>query len=176
MLIDFFKIVSNLKDVSRQGWIDKVSIDNPESVADHSYSMAVMSMILSDLNELNSEKVLKMCLLHDLAESITGDYTIDKITKQEKTKLENTAMEKIFSNLSDNLKDNYTKLWNEFQENNTDEAKFVHQVDKLEMALQAKIYSEKGFSKEKLETFFHSAKDNIKNPALVELLTKIINQ
>jgi len=47
MIIDFFRTVVNLKKISRQGWIDKVSIENPESVADHSYSMAMMSMVIS---------------------------------------------------------------------------------------------------------------------------------
>ena len=45
MTLDFFKTAVNLKKISRQGWIDKLSLDNPESVADHSYSMAVISMV-----------------------------------------------------------------------------------------------------------------------------------
>ena len=69
MIIDFFKIAANLKRVKRQGWIDKLSISSPESVADHSYSMALMGMVLSDLEDYDSEKIMKMILLHDLAES-----------------------------------------------------------------------------------------------------------
>ena len=62
MIEDFFKTVANLKNISRQGWIDKLSLENPESVADHTFSMAVIGMVISDLENLNSEKVLKMIL------------------------------------------------------------------------------------------------------------------
>jgi putative hydrolase of HD superfamily len=71
MLFDFFNIVAELKKIPRKGWKEKLGLENPESVADHSYLTAVMSMIISDLNGLNTQKVLKMSLLHDLAESIT---------------------------------------------------------------------------------------------------------
>ena len=49
VFLDFFKNALNLKNISRQGWIDKLSIEHPESVADHSYSMAIMGMVISDL-------------------------------------------------------------------------------------------------------------------------------
>jgi len=75
VVLDFFKNALNLKNISRQGWIDKLSIKDPESVADHSYSMAIMAMVISDLENYDSEKILKMVLLHDLAESKIGDFT-----------------------------------------------------------------------------------------------------
>ena len=58
-LLEFFKIVSNLKKIHRQGWIDKISINHPESVADHSYSMALICMVLSDSEKYNSGKSSK---------------------------------------------------------------------------------------------------------------------
>lgn len=73
MILDFFKTAANLKKIQRKGWIDKLSISDPESVADHSYSMAIMGMIISDLENHNFEKIIKMILLHDLAESEIGD-------------------------------------------------------------------------------------------------------
>ena len=60
MILDFLKDSTNLKTISRQGWIDKLSIKNPESVADHSYSMAIMAMIISDLENYDSEKRKKI--------------------------------------------------------------------------------------------------------------------
>ena len=46
MIEDIFKSAINLKKIKRQGWIDKLSLKNPESVADHSYSMAIMGMMV----------------------------------------------------------------------------------------------------------------------------------
>ena len=174
MILDFFKTAANLKNISRQGWIDKLSLDSPESVADHSYSMAIMGMVISDLENYNSEKILKMVLLHDLAESKIGDYTPDQISKEKKKELENKAFFEIVRNLPDSVKIQYLKIWQEYQENNSPESKIVHQIDRLEMALQAKLYQKEGHPKEKLYSFFESAKIDIVHPKLKELFRKII--
>ncbi|MEK6929931.1 MAG: HD domain-containing protein [Thermoproteota archaeon] len=173
MILDFFYTSVNLKKIPRQGWIDKLSIINPESVADHTFSMAMMGMIFSDLENYNTEKILKIILLHDLAESTTGDIPPEQISKEEKTILENNTMKKILNDLPLSLQKQYDVLWEEYQLNNSKEAKIVHQLDKLEMALQAKIYSNEGYSKEKLDSFFNSAKNEIKDLKLLELFKKI---
>ncbi len=173
MILDFFKIAANLKKIHRQGLIEKLSLDNPESVADHSYSMAVMSMVISDLENYDSEKILKMVLLHDLAESKIGDHTPEQLSNEKKNNLENNAFDEIIKNLPDSIKSQYLKIWQEYQENTSPESKIVHQIDRLEMALQAKIYQKDGHSQEKLESFFESAKTDITDPKLKELFTKI---
>jgi len=173
LILSFFYTAANLKKILRQGWIDKLSINNPESVADHIFSMSIMGMIFSDLENYNTEKILKMILLHDLAESITGDITPNKITKEEKWIFENDTMEKILNDLPPFLQKQYSILWMDYQNENSDEAKIVHQLDKLEMALQAKIYSKDGHHDEKLKLFFDSAKNNITDSKLLELFKKI---
>ena len=176
MILDFFYTSANLKKIPRQGWIDKLSIVNPESVADHTFSMAMMGMIFSDLENYNTEKILKIILLHDLAESITGDMTPEQISKEEKTILENNAIKKILNDLPLALQKQYSVLCEEYQSNNSKEAKIVHQLDRLEMALQAKIYSNDGYSKEKLNSFFDSARNEIKDPKVIELFRKILEK
>src|SRR3989338_871968 len=176
LILDFFHTSINLKKIPRQGWIDKLSIDKPESVADHIFSMAIMGMIFSDLENHNTGKILKMILLHDLAESATGDITPEQISKEEKTILENNTMKKILNDLPLSLQKQYDVIWEEYQSNNSKEAKIVHQLDKLEMALQAKIYSNEGHSKEKLNSFFNSARNEINDPKLLELFTEILDK
>lgn len=175
MIINFFKTAANLKKISRQGWIDKLSLDNPESVADHSYSMAIMSMIISDMNNYDSEKILKMVLLHDLAESKIGDFTPDQLSKEMKKEIENNAFCKIVAELPEDIKLQYLKIWEEYQENTSVESILVHQIDRLEMTLQAKRYQREGHPKSKLESFFKSAEKDITDPKLKELFTKIVN-
>jgi len=174
MILDFFKTAANLKKISRQGWVNKLSLDSPESVADHSYSMAIIGMVISDLQNYDSEKIIKMILLHDLAESKIGDHTPEELSKEEKKKLENNAFDEIIKDLPDLIKSQYLQIWQEYQENNSLESKIVHQIDKLEMAIQAKIYEKDGHSKDKLESFFESARIDITDPKLKELFTKII--
>ena len=174
MILDFFKTAINLKKIHRQGWIDKLSITKPESVADHSYSMAIMGMIISDLENYNSEKIMKMILLHDLAESKIGDYTPGQIDLEKKNEIENTAFLKILEDLPNLIKSQYQNIWKEYRENSSPESKIVHQLDKLEMALQAKTYQDEGHSKKQLELFYESARKEIVNPKLKELFRNII--
>ena len=174
MILDFFKTAVNLKNISRQGWINKLSLKHPESVADHSYSMAIMGMIISDLENYNSEKILKMILLHDLAESKIGDYTPNQISKENKIKIENKAYDEIINSLPDAIKLQYGQIWEEYQKQESPESKIVHQIDKLEMALQAKMYQKEGSPKEAIESFFKSAENEITHPKLKELFNQII--
>lgn len=172
MLLDFFNTSTNLKNISRQGWIDKLAIKNPESVADHTFSMAVIGMVLSDSKKYNTEKILKMILLHDLAESVIGDITPDQKPLVDKKRLENKTMKEILSNLPEDIKTQYLEIWDDYQNNKTIDANFVHQIDKFEMALQAKIY-EKQTNSEKTKVFFESAKKEITDENLVKMLQKL---
>jgi putative hydrolase of HD superfamily len=162
-LVSFFRIVCNLKRVKRSGWIHKSNIPSPESVADHSYSMCMMSMILAEIMNLDSGHIMKMVIIHDLAESLVGDHMPDDISSEEKQLLEGMAMEKIISRLPKSLRKKYLGIWNEYNDNITVSAKFVHSIDKLEMALQAKEYEFEGYPKQLLQPFIKSATDYISN-------------
>jgi len=108
----FFEYVLNLKTKPRRGWQKKLGLKNPESVADHAYCVAAIAMVLSDSKKLDSEKILKMAILHDLAESITGDLTPEDGPKQKK---EDAAMKKILSTLNPPLRKQYWLLWNQYK-------------------------------------------------------------
>ena len=175
-LVSFFRIVCNLKRIKRAGWLHKSKIKVPESVADHSYSMCMISMVLSDIMNTNTEHIMKMVNLHDLAESLVGDNMPDEISGKEKAILEDKAMNKIVSRLPKSLQEKYLHIWNEYNENNTASAKFVHSIDKLEMAIQAKEYEFEGYSKQSLKIFMKSATDYISNngyDSLLEILQTI---
>jgi putative hydrolase of HD superfamily len=160
-LVSFFRIVCNLKTIKRSGWIHKSNITSPESVADHSYSMCMMSMILAEIMNLDSGYIMKMVIIHDLAESMVGDHMPDNKSSEEKQLLEDKAMKKIISKLPNFLRKNYLCIWNEYNNNITVNAKFVHNMDKLEMALQAKEYEFEGYPKEVLQPFIKFATDYI---------------
>jgi putative hydrolase of HD superfamily len=118
--------------------------------------------------------MLKMILLHDLAESKIGDYTPNKISKENKIKIENNAYDKIIGMLPDAIKLQYGEIWEEYQKQESPESTIVHQIDKLDMALQAKMYQKKGASADTVESFFKSAKSEITNPKLKEILNQIL--
>ena len=173
MLEDFFQIVIDLKNVQRNGWKNKLDLKHSESVADHSYSMTLMALILSEIQGMDTKKIVKMSLLHDLVESIVGDFTPDEITKSKKIVLENNAMKKILAELPNNLTEEYQQIWDEFQMHQSKESVFVHEIDKLEMAFQAKDYINKGFPKEKIQTFVDTANKGIQNKQLQKIMSNL---
>jgi len=119
------------------------------------------------------EKMMKMSLLHDLSESKIGDLTPEEISKDEKTILENSAMKEILSQLPSNLFEEYQKIWNEFQEKKSKESLLLHEIDKLEMAFQAKKYLNQS-NKEQIQLFFDSAKNEINDELLIKLFKNIL--
>ena len=173
MISDFFFQIAGLKKLPRSGWKIKVGLENSESVAEHSYMMSVMSMVLSDLKSLNSEKVIKMSILHDWAESKIGDFMPDEIGYDKKSELENYAMTEILESLPEKIQFNYQEIWDEFLIRNTPESRLVHELDKLEMALQAKIY-ENDVDSEKVKPFIISAVEQIMDPDVKKILMDIL--
>ena len=118
-----------LKDVRRQGWVN-AGIMQPESVAAHSWGMAILALKLCPPS-LNLERVLTLCLVHDLPEVMVGDLTPedDRSTKVEDERAAMHAMAP-----------EWVYLYDEYETQSTPEAIFVRSLDKLDMALQAHLY------------------------------------
>ncbi|MFA5933507.1 MAG: HD domain-containing protein [Microgenomates group bacterium] len=139
-LARFMGHVSNLKKTERTGWVRR-GIQNPESVADHSFRTALMAMVLSNKSDVNQNTVIKMALIHDLAESLVGDLTpFDTITPKEKSHLEEEAFKKLCSDIDNG--DELLGLFREYEEGITPEARFTKRLDKLEMMFQAHEYNQ----------------------------------
>jgi putative hydrolase of HD superfamily len=165
-IIDFLVEANKLKDVKRTGWL-MVHVKDPESVAAHTFSVALMADVLASELKANRQKLLDMILVHDLCEVYAGDIATRKdgtmyflgrkgeIRKfaGNKKLLEDRAMKKILNKLPNELKKKYSKLWREFEENKTKEAMLAHELDKLDYAILAILY--KNRADRKVESFVH---------------------
>ena len=168
----YFEFVQ-LKHLYRQGWLHQgISLENCESVAEHSFCVALLALILADESsvELDTAKVIRMALIHDLGEIYAGDFTpADNITKNDKYKLEKQSVVKVLEKLPNGFK--WISLWEEYEIGESAEAQFVKQLDKLEMALQASVYEHQGFTD--LSAFFASANRGLSSIELKLILTKL---
>jgi putative hydrolase of HD superfamily len=160
-LFSFIESVLRLKSVKRSGWVSKALISSPESVSDHTYAMCAIGMILSDMLGLDTERVTKMIIIHDLSESIIGDYMPGEIARKRKRIEERNAMTSILNQMPVAIRSNYRRIWEEYQANKTQVAKFVHKLDKLEMAMQAIQYINEGYPKKSLIKFLNSARRSL---------------
>ncbi|MFX1451252.1 MAG: HD domain-containing protein [Promethearchaeota archaeon] len=170
-LINFVKLIGKLKKLKRKGWIQRNIGDEIESVADHSYRLSVLSMILADKIGLNKEKLIKMSLIHDFPESIVGDITPYEESTENKHKVELDAMKKISSLLKNS--NEYFNLWLEYEEGNSNEAKFLKQLDKIEMIFQALEYELSGTKPEKLDEFWNYTEKQLTHSFLINLFQSL---
>jgi len=162
-----------LKQLYRQGWLKRgVSRKRCESVAEHSFGCAVLALWLAQAYhpELDAGKVLRMALLHDLGEVYAGDIIpSEAVSAQEKHQRESAAVQQIFGKLPGG--DTYLSLWEEFEQGETPEARFVRQIDRLEMGLQAGVYAAQGLLQP--AEFYASARQALVDPALGELMAAV---
>ncbi|KAI0700121.1 HD domain-containing protein [Cerioporus squamosus] len=153
----FFHTLERLKTQKRTGWVDH-KVPGPESISDHMYRMAILAMCTSDTT-LDVSKCVMMALVHDLAEAQVGDIAPrEGIPKAEKQRLEAEAMHNfVHEMLHDSpAAQRIIALWNEYEAQETQEAKFVKDLDRFEMASQAFEY-ERNHDMQTLQPFFDSS-------------------
>eukprot|EP00981_Chlorochromonas_danica_P011514 scaffold4054_cov157-Ochromonas_danica.AAC.4 len=164
--LQFFKVVGQLKQLKRTGWVDHgaLRIPLPESVADHMYRMSLLSFLVTDPS-IDKNRLMKICLVHDLAESIVGDITPHAgVSKEEKRRLEEQALRSITSDLQyPDIAEEILDLWLDYEESRSKEAVIATQLDKLEMIIQADEY-ESLHPEKTLNSFFDSTMNVFHHP------------
>jgi len=179
-LLDFAAKVSELKRLKRAGWILK-GVKAPESVADHSFMLAVLAYVYAKQTGLDSGRCVKLALVHDLCEAYSGDIP-SRIRKKDRTmpgkmkkKLEEEGMKKIVALLPDGTAKEITGLWKEFEEQKTKEAQLIRDLDKLEMCMQALAYATTNPGTDFSE-FFEDGRQNIQTPEMKKVFGKILGE
>ncbi len=158
-IYNYFKEINKLNEIIRTGWLNrKVPLKRLESVSEHIFTMALMSLAVIDKYslKLDVEKVLKMILIHELGEIDVGDIALPT-GEQIKQKYDGEL--KCVKRMCSVLKEDWMlELWLEFEEKKTKEASFVYKMDKLQAVMQAKYYSELINDNEKLfDEFYENA-------------------
>ena len=189
-MIDFLTIARGLKTTLRTGWVRQGAGPKIESVADHSWRISLMSMVSSSvlassssspgdssLPMYDTNKCIKMALVHDLAEAVVGDITPHcGVTDQDKHSQELAAITEMTRKLclgtgtedratdvspqnTQDVGEEILELWKEYEEGITPESKLVKDMDKLEMTLQALEYENDGKNEKSLDGFFDSTRN-----------------
>jgi putative hydrolase of HD superfamily len=163
---DFLQNAIRLKKMVRSGWLySGVSKTDVESVADHSYMVSLLSLIIALSKQekgenINLEKVLIMALLHDLPESVSQDIDrrIRKFSPEKydafKKELDKNAFKSLINNLPKNMVDKLLPYYQELVEGKSQEALIVIEADRLEILLQLQQYLQTGLNQELFKEFF----------------------
>lgn len=178
-VINFLHEAGKLKDLKRIGWLMR-KVKDPESVADHSYRLALMVMIFGKKFKVDQEKALKMALIHDLPEAECGDIASrlkeeDQLySNKEKARIERKALKKMVKGLKDKkLAEELVGLWEEMEKGESQEARLVKQLDKLECLLQTFEYEKQGRNGMNLQEFYDFAEERVFDRPLMGFIEKI---
>ena len=170
MMKKFLQYTSKLKHLPRTGWL-RHNISFPESVAAHSWQMAMIALKLSQTEEkYDFNKVIKLCLCHDMGESVIGDITPNDSRYKDKKQMEQEAVDKI---AQDGNIPEIKALFMEYEEALTPEAKLANDLDKLDMYVQSLDYENK-YPQKDLSEFRQSAVAAIKTDIGKALLKELV--
>lgn len=178
-IIKFFLEVGKLKTTKRRGWVLR-GVENPESVADHSFRVLVLAWVFGYESKLNMRRLLKLALVHSLS-AVQIDYIspYDKLLESRNKKdllqkypalilrasvtkkkeistlrydQEKKAVDTLTKNLPEIIRHEIRYLWLDFQHKTSKEAQYLWVLDKLENLIQALEYKDQ-FDEELLKSF-----------------------
>jgi putative hydrolase of HD superfamily len=199
--LKFFLEVNKLKTIQRTGWVLR-KVKNPETIADHTFRVAIVSWLLGEKKNLNITRIIKMALFHDLCEVYAGDvtpffYYLDlpkneekrkkklmkwvRLSKKEKVKrsrkkwkVEEKSLLKLIKPLSPELRKEILASWLDFEKGITKEGKFARPVDKIDTLLQAIEYF--GVGEESPVTgWWEEIEELTEDPLVLDFMTVIQN-
>ncbi len=128
-----------IKQELRAGWVKKMKIAKPENVAEHTWGVALLSLLFAP-KELDLLKVLKIAIVHDMHERISGDTPYLSISRSDQRGLERRALDQILEYFPGSVKAEIFLLWNELVEESSAEARFVGAMDRVDSWFQEKAY------------------------------------
>ncbi len=131
--IEIMSIAEKLKNNTRHSW---TSTNRHESVAEHSWRLSLMAYFVKDeFPKADINKVILMCICHDLGEAITGDIPAFNKTESDEI-IENREVQQLISNLPEPYKKELSMLFLEMYEQKTLESKIFKALDKMEAVIQ----------------------------------------
>lgn len=179
VLSSYYRLM-RLKRLYRQGWLKRgLPAELCESVAEHSFGTALLALLVAGPGSgrgveggaapggVDGARAALMSLVHELGESYAGDITpVDGVSKEKKRELERASIRRALEGHPDAAW--FLGLWEEFEEGRSPEARFVRELDRLEMGLQAALHDAEGHAG--MEEFFASARRTVRSPRLRGLL------
>lgn len=141
-IIDFLLQANRMKTTPRTGWFQR-GVPQVESVADHTCGVAVTALTLAEIipGSWDRGRILTMAVLHDLAESVTGDLSLGGsrlLPDGAKAEMEGRAMSELLKGFG--FGDAWLETWDEFENLVSGEARIVRDADRIDLLTQALVY------------------------------------
>ncbi|MGF0018142.1 HD domain-containing protein [Sporofaciens sp. SGI.106] len=174
-LLEILSKAAELKIATRHCY---TSENRRESVADHSWRMALMAMLLSgeaEFQKVDMDRVIRMSLIHDLGEAFTGDIPTFEKTQEDAEK-EETLLQEWIGSFPSPQKEEWVNLLREMEEMNTLEAKTYKALDKLEAVISHNESDIATWLPLEYELQFTYGKENVEFSEYLKELSKCIDK
>ncbi|HPY97241.1 MAG TPA: HD domain-containing protein [Candidatus Cloacimonadota bacterium] len=172
----FYQNIFQLKNLYRQGWLFAgLEKDKCESVADHTFALAMLCLKYQSAfpETLETEKMLIMALIHDLPESLVGDIIpAEMVSQGDKLELEIKSLIYLLKDYQNS--ESLYKIWLEFEAGSSPTGRYVKQMDKIEMLMQALIYQND--QNMQLDNFFITTKAQMKDDFFIKLWESLFDE
>jgi putative hydrolase of HD superfamily len=134
-VLEFLRAAEQLKNTHRSAW---TSGGQPESVAEHTWRLCLMALLLKDsFSGVDFARLVQICIIHDLGEAIGGDIpAIHQVPGESKAAQERADLLQLLAPLPERMRAEITGLWDEYEAARSPEAKLAKALDKLETIMQ----------------------------------------
>jgi putative hydrolase of HD superfamily len=134
-VLEFLRAAEQLKNTHRSAW---TSGGQPESVAEHTWRLCLMALLLKDsFSGVDFARLVQICIIHDLGEAIGGDIpAIHQVPGESKAAQERADLLQLLAPLPERMRAEITGLWDEYEAAQTPEARLAKALDKLETIMQ----------------------------------------
>ena len=157
-IIDFLKEIEQFKTCERS--CHTTRIGRAESDAEHSWHLALFLILLeAEFKDIDFLKLIKIALIHDLPEIYAGDNNPYRGSTENKEQNEKMAAAKLFANLPDTIKSQFTLLIDEYINQGSPEARIVKSADKIMPLIQNLCTNETYSSYRQLEVSFEEVEE-----------------
>ncbi|PYE35130.1 putative hydrolase of HD superfamily [Idiomarina fontislapidosi] len=134
-ILNFLRAAEDLKNTLRSS---RTSNGRQESTAEHTWRLCLMVLLFEkQYPELDILKLIKICIIHDLGEAISGDIAaVDQVEGMDKGAQERSDLQKLIQPLPEDLRSEILALWDDYENASSEEAKLAKAFDKIETMLQ----------------------------------------
>ncbi len=172
-LLEALSVAERLKDTTRHCYTSK---GRHESVAEHSWMMTLMAYFMkNEFSEADINKIIQMCIIHDLGECFTGDIpTFAKTKEHENT--EESLLADWLKTLPEAIRNEMINLYKEMEERQTLEAKIYKAIDSLEALIQHNFSDISTWSENEYELNLTYADDKVSFSEYLSVLREEIRK
>ena len=134
-VLEFLRAAEQLKNTHRSAW---TSGGQPESVAEHTWRLCLMALLLKDsFSGVDFARLVQICIIHDLGEAIGGDIpATHQVPGESKAAQERVDLLQLLAPLPERMRAHVTGLWDEYEDARSPEARLAKALDKLETIMQ----------------------------------------